>query len=378
MCPPFFILLLPKPFFMLECLENIVGISNTECECVLADLEQDEKDALIVSTSGLYADELPGAIELKTLKNIDACRNLAAIMISSRDRAIQTMQDDLIIAISNRYSKAVKNYTGTIGRSAYAQTLSNSRQFQGIRLIPRNHTDAHVRITRFRLIGNASVTLNVYIVRTVEGANGQGGTVVFTEEVNTSAGNFATVTLPDGGIVLPLIEDGIVYEYWVYFDKALTAFLPKDTKLGCNCPKSSNDTLDEYFIMQGTSFTDPSEMGSTGIEDSYTHGILLDVELKCETQPLICRELAQSEEIAVSLAQAAIFKTGEITIEEVMKSPEVNRYTLQAKEYNWGKRNHFRAEYASRIAFIAGAIDPNNSDCFTCKERALFFTKISG
>lgn len=379
MCPPFFILLLLQIFFMiLECLEKLVGISNTDCDCIIGDLEDAEQDALKESTSGLFVDDLPGSIELKSMKTLDSCRNLAVIMISSRDRALQTMQDDLIIAISNRYAKAVKNYQGTIGRSAYAITLSNARQFQGIRLIPRNHTDATVRVSRFRLIGNAAVTLNVYIVRTEEGSNGQGGSVVFTAAVNTLANNFATVTLPDVGIVLPLIEDGIIYEYWIYFDKALTAFLPKDTKIGCNCPKGSNDTLDEYFQMQGTSFTDPSNMVSTGALDAYTHGVLLDVEIKCETAPLICRELAQSEEIAVSLAQAAIFKTGEITIEEVMKSSEVNRFTLQAKEYNWGKRNHFRAEYATRISFIAGAIDPNNSDCFTCKERELFFTKISG
>ena len=39
-------------------------------------------------------------------------------------------------------------------------------------------------------------------------------------------------------------------------------------------------------------------------------------------------------------------------------------------------RNHFRSEYQQRITFIANAVDPNNSDCFECGQRSVFFDKI--
>ncbi len=133
-----------------------------------------------------------------------------------------------------------------------------------------------------------------------------------------------------------------------------------------------------YLQVDGIGFTDPANMVTSGSTDGYTHGFILDVEIKCESKPLICREYNETEKISVAMAWAANFKTGEYVIEEVLKSAEVNRYTLQAKEYNWGKRNHFRAEYDARVKFIAAEMNPNNSDCFMCKERELFFTKISG
>lgn len=361
---------------MLACLENIVGISQIDCDCITDGLSQDEKDALKVSVSGLYVEDLPGGIQLKTTKDLDSCRNLAELMLGARDRAIQTLQDDLIVAIGNRYEKSAKPYIGTIGRPSYAVTLSDSRQFQGMRLSPRNHIDATVTLKRLQLIGNASVDIDFYIVRTLECDNGKNGIVVFTDTLTTSAGNFVSVSMPDGGLVLPLHENGEIFEYWVYFDKAATAFLPKDTKLGCNCSSSTRSLLEDYFKIDGVGFVDPANMQGTGSFDSFTHGFILDVEILCESKALICKEYSQNEKVSVAMAWAANFKTGEYIIEEVMKSSEVNRYTLQAKEYNWGKRNHFRAEYDQRVKYIAGAVDPNSSDCFMCKERELFFEKI--
>lgn len=362
---------------MLPCLENIVGVSKLDCDCITDGLTQNEKDALKVSVSGLYIEDLPGGIELKTTKTLDSCRNLAEIMLGARDRAIGTLQDDLIVAIGNRYEKAAKPYKGTIGRPSYAITLSDTRQFQGMRLRPRNHTDATVTVKRVSLIGNATVDIPFYIVRTLECDNGKNGVVVYTDVIAASANNFVAVTLPAGGLVLPLMENGYVFEYWVYFDKGGTSFLPKDSKLGCNCSSSTKSLLDDYFHVQGVGFADPANMTSTGTFDGYTHGFILDVEIVCESKALICREYSDNEKVSVAMAWAANFKAGEYVIEEVMKSSEVNRYTLQAKEYNWGKRNHYRAEYDQRVKYIAGAVDPNSSDCFMCKERELFFAKIN-
>lgn len=361
---------------MLACLEKLIGVSKLDCPCVTDGLTQSEKDALVESTSGLYMDELPGGLEFKVLRHLDSCRNLATIMLGARDRAIQRLQDDLIIAISNKYSKAVNDYRGQIGRPSYAVTLSNARQFQGMRLIVNNHTDATLKITRLRLIGNASVAVNLFVVRTLEEDKGKNGVVVWTAGLNTSTNNFATATLPDGGLVLPLRDGNDVFEYWIYFDRLLTAFLPKDCLIDCNCSKSGADALDSYFKIQGISFTDPADPLGSGSSDEYTHGFILDTEIRCETGPLICRQYFENEEVRLSISQAANFKAGELALEEVMRSSEVNRYTLQKTEYNLGRRSHYSAQYKQRVEFVASAINATASDCFECKQRDIFFTGI--
>lgn len=361
---------------MLQCLENIVGISESDCPCIVDGLTTAQRDAMKLSTSGLYIEDAPGGIELRTLNNVDACRKLYDIMMKERDVAIDWAEKDLIVALSKRAKKAVKPYVGGIGWPSYAVTLPNPQQFQGLRLTPLHHTDATVIINRIRLAGNQAAALNVYIVKTYHGS-GRDAEIVFSAPVNTVMNNYATVTLPAGGISLPLREDNVVLEYWVYFDKALTAFLAKDTQLGCNCGSNAS-TLNDYFDIRGVGFTNPSDMIESGRFDTYSHGFVLDVELKCESKTLICREVFENEKIGIAMAAAVQFKAAELIIESVLKSNEVNRFTMQNREYNWGKRNHFRVEYASRISYMAGEIDISNSDCFVCGGNAMFFTKIRG
>lgn len=366
---------------MLECLEKMIGVTREDCDCLTQGLTNDEILELQESNSGLFIDEVEGGIDLKTVKGVDNCKNLAEKMLGARDKAITTLGDDLIIAISNRYDKAIGPYKGPIGRPSYAATLSNTRQFQGIRLRPKYHTDATVVLKRFQIIGNNAVSLDVYIVRTEEGYNGTGGVVVFSDTINTTANNYTAVTLPNDaqgnpGLELPLQEDGKVYEYWLYWDKQLTAFLPKDTSINCNCSSTAKGVLDDYFTIQGTSFTDSTAMVSSGTLDGYSHGIVLDVEIICESKYFICREYGDNEKVKVAMNYAAVYKAAELTIEAVLKSSEVNRFTLQNKEYLWGKRNHFRKEYDQRVQFAAAAMDPNNSDCFKCGQRKVFFEKI--
>jgi hypothetical protein len=84
---------------------------------------------------------------------------------------------------------------------------------------------------------------------------------------------------------------------------------------------------------------------------------------------LFCREYSEDDAVAVVMGYATWYKAGELLIEDVLKQPDVNRYTTMAREYLWGKRNHFRKEYENRIIYLAAVIDVMASNCYVCREQ---------
>src|ERR671912_2675064 len=108
---------------MMQCLTGIVGVSNSDCECITNGLTTEQKDAIKVSTAGLFMDNLPGGVHLKALDHVDACKGLAEMALTERDNAIRTLEDDLIVALNNKYKKAKPNFVGQIGRMSFAANL---------------------------------------------------------------------------------------------------------------------------------------------------------------------------------------------------------------------------------------------------------------
>ena len=84
---------------------------------------------------------------------------------------------------------------------------------------------------------------------------------------------------------------------------------------------------------------------------------------------MFCAEYKATEAIAVTMAHAVRFKAGYLLIEEVLKSPDVNRFTTMDRTYLWGKRNHFDKDNMNRIAYLTETIDVYAFNCFVCKYK---------
>ena len=91
---------------------------------------------------------------------------------------------------------------------------------------------------------------------------------------------------------------------------------------------------------------------------------------------LICREYDRENAIAVTMAWAVMYKAGELLIESILNSNEINRYTMMNREALYGKRSHFRKEYETRIMYLAQVIDFSSSDCFICRDNTMYMSGI--
>lgn len=351
---------------MMQCLIEIVGVTQSDCQCVVQGLTTDDLAKLRASKSGLFMDNLPGGVHMKALQRIDSCKTFMQFAIGARDNAIQTLENDIVIALNNQYKKDKTNYIGQIGRMSYAGSLGVSRSFQGMQITPHDTGDGVITVNRLFIVLNEAVNVTVKLLRVIVGS--VMGEEIGSFAVATTANNFTAVDIGPVPLKLPLMYNGEAVEYYVLYD--ITApgvpVQPKDTGINCSTCNRGIAPFSEYVTVRGVQLNSTSTLNDK-ITDAFSHGLVLDVEIRCDNEQLICREYKADDAVAVVLAHCVYFKSGELLIEEVLKQPDVNRYTTMDKERLWGKRNHYRAEYESRLLYLSTSINVWDSNCYVCK-----------
>lgn len=350
---------------MLDCLTGIVGVLKDPTPIITSGLSEGQITALQVSTSGLYLDELPGGVHMKALKYSDATKPFSDMSLAALNLACRNLESDLIVALTEKYQKSRKNFQGQIGQMSYATTLAVSKRYQYVRISPIDYIDGVLTITRFNLMFNGTGTIVLKLLEVP--SDSVMGTEIKSYSIDVVANQFKTVDLTGEDILkLPLVKDGYAVEYWFYYDTEGVNASPKDMKLSCQtCGVKS--PVNDYVEITGGQMDDFTKLNARTV-DNYSHGLVFDIAISCNTGGIFCKEYDAEEAVSITMAYAVWYHAGELLIEDVLKSPDVNRYTTQSREYLWGKRNHFRALYEQRIKFLAASIDVNQSNCYVCRQ----------
>lgn len=353
----------------MKCLENLIGISATDCLCTLDGLSEAEKIEVKKSVSGLYLDrDLPGGVNISEIKTLDACGLYFRLAKEAITSAQKRFEGDIEIALSEKYKNQKTTFRGELGRMTFASVLNKTKNFQFMQIVPNQLSDGIIKLYGGRVIVNENDTLSVHILA----QKGDGvPQVIHTTTVEVLANKFTGFTLPET-TEFPLTIDGQkMYYYFVWEGSAGTK--ARDNGVSCNC--SGGNGYDSYISLKGGESDNLNELSGS---DSFAHGFSLDVEIKCDTGRLICREFDSQNKIAVASAWANLYKAGELLIEKVLSSSEISRITLMNRDYLYGKRNHFRAEYEKRILYLSYEIDVTKGDCFICQNRDFFVGNVFG
>lgn len=355
----------------MDCLKNIIGVTSTDCTCYGIGADAD----LQKTTSGLYIDELEGGITLKAVTETDSCQSLLEIMKQIRDLAIQRTGDDVRIQIADKYSKASKPYVGSIGENTFTGSLPASNYF-GQKWQSNGYVDSVAIVKKIQFLGtapNASVDDNLILYKQVGGSSLVAPVQVFSTKI--LSGNQTNIPLGAGvtELRLPMTEAGFFLTY--YWSVVGAGFTPRNNIARCNCGGKLL-LMDRFMDISGFASTTDAFHPAPPPRDADAHGLVFDVELRCDDSQLICREYDENNGVSVTLAYAAQFKAGELLIESVLRSPEVNRFTMMNREYLWGKRNHFKTEYENRIKYIRKVVDVSESGCFICRNQDIMFGNI--
>lgn len=358
----------------MECLNEIIGITNDNCPCVLDGLSEEQKAKIKVSKSGLYLDDLEGMVTMRALTQLDSCSNFAKMALAARDEAVKVLYEGILVSLSKKYKEGKGAFIGNIARPSYAGTLNTFKRYQYLKITPVEKSDAVLKLSGFRAIIDRKGLVDAKIYSVED--NGNQGTVVWSGQVQATQNTYVALPIEATGLTLPLSRNGVKLEYYFVWDKDVAGGAnPKDLKISCNCGFSGNG-WESFIKVEGGELDDVNMFGMRNVDSTHSHGILLDVDIRCVPGNLICKEYDRDNAIAVTIANAIRYKTGALTVQKILDSPEINRYTMMNREALYGKRAHFNSQYESRVAYLASVIDVSSSDCFICRDTQMFFSGI--
>lgn len=346
----------------MKCIENIIGITQSNCGCITNGLTQSQIDDMGKSASGLFlSEDLEGGINIQEVKTFDHCGEYFSLAKKAIEAAKKRFEDDIQVAMLEKYQTNKPNYIGDLGRLQFVASLPANTNVQFLRVSPKDNVSASMKIHGVRLVVDSDITTNIRLIAVEDGLTY--GEELFNIEVNTQANRYINADIPVG-IEVPFYKNGRKMHYFFTWERVDGAN-PKDNGVSCGC--AGGDPFDEYVEISGGEAFDYDQLG--GEKQPFSRGLVVLSEMYCNVGDFVCKEYDAKNNIAIVSSWANLYKAGELLIENVMSSGEISRFTTMNREYLWGKRNHFRKEYKERMEFLTEAIDARNSDCFICNEN---------
>ena len=354
----------------LTCWDYIFGLSRTECTCYDPPADYD------ISNSGLYLDELES---LKTLTSLENCENgndVWDLMEKVREEAVLTFIGDANAMLQTDYKLKRRPFSGTIGRIKNTGILSTTVGYiAGVRWACADIVGGIAHITKIGTLFNGTGVINLTIYNNL-------GETVDTVALNTVA-NVHTLNTVD--IELPL-HDGYIENLEYYFVYTVGALKPLNNTISCNCGKNpfynvnnpcyyQSQTNKQYgwanYLMVGgyylpTLVTDSCTTSSV----NYLYGLTFDLELKCKVNEVLCEDYMDYEgnPLALYMAHAVRYKAGELLINRIELSPNLNRETMINTEAAAAARDVFITKYNDIVKYIVDRIDISVNDCLECRD----------
>ncbi len=348
-----------------DCLIDLIGITKSECTCTINGLPGSisPADWYKKSTSDLFIDELEGIAPLQAAgMSTDCINEMANFYYRAKLNAIKQVADDIIIGLTQRVAIGQKSYTGKIASTTPGSVFNISGLNKaGLKLITTAMKGGSINISNITTMMDADATFNIEVYKQEYGTT--------TLQLITTLANIQSLAAGPKdntvSLILPLSEYGCDY-YFLYS----ATINPKQNSLSCGCGSS------EYILrnyMQASGVAESSNVFTT-----YNNGmgLALYAIVGCDTTSIICEAFNNDDAAKLVMAYAARYKAGELVHEFISKSGNINRYTMVSQEAIWGKRNHFRSEYNTRINWLVENIDTSLIDCYVCNDNRVIKSGI--
>ena len=347
----------------LDCLENIIGLSETTCECLIDGTEPTDYNT---SNSGLYLDRLDG-FNINVASGGDNCSeggiwDRMAIAVSDAKKEFRTA---LLGLINQRFQSRAKAFTGQLGASGWKLNLALSQAYVGVKITPLQLVGGVIVLKRIGILINASqnVTVKVY-------SNENDATLInsYTTTVPVTAGSLSWLAL-SAPLELPMSSNERAISYWIVLE--VNGFQVKNNKKDCGCGGVKREWK-EWISFSGALGNDLTDM-STFTTNDYMNGLVLDVDIKCEASTLICGDSKlldfENDSFSQYMAEAIRFKAGEKLYRGLLSTDQINRFTMMNREEIGNMANSWGANYMKVMEYLNEIIDTKENDCMKCRRN---------
>lgn len=352
----------------MDCLDNVIGLSRTECECL--DLPSDsDASEFSVSESGVFLDELDG-FNINVVNGGNNCSKggLWDRMYRAVENAKQDFITNVLSGLNQRFKPRAEIFSGQLGSADYKANQPMAYSYCGINIKPLQLKGGYIRLKRIGVIVNAAVTVTANVYKSVNRV----GTLLgsFTSPSPVSAGQITWLDLAGDALELPMYDYGGRVEYYVVLE--VNGFLPKNNVRDCGCGGIKRPYL-QWLDFFGTRGNDPTDF-NTFNQTRELNGVALDVDIRCKTSEIICsserpmdyEDDGQSRDIAYAIR----FRAAAKLYADLIASEQINRFTLLNREYMEAKILEWNTEYSKWVEWFYNNVSVDQNDCLVCRESS--------
>lgn len=362
---------------MNDCYKNIIGFTEDECPC----LEDSRPADFNESQSGLYLDELKPIASLDGLMKCE--KTIWYQLEKARTSAVKSFVSDTNALLGKKFSLKRETFSGVIGEIKKKEPFISDRNYLVVRIACAPIKSGILLLKGVDTIFEGTGTVNLELHSNLDG-------LISSHVLNTTANKLTTNEI---GVELPLYSKyfnskGLEYFLVVQYDSNNK---PKDTELNCGCGGNSSslkfnkehpyfnsigrhreNKWAEWIMCGGMTTNSVSELQEELPEmiSNKMFGLVLDVELKCKIQEVICDKQMDflGNPLAMSAAYAIYYKAGFNMLEYILKSEELSRESMVNSESLEESQIEWIEKYNEQVKYIVSNINIKANDCFKCKE----------
>lgn len=348
----------------MDCLNNIIGISQSTCPCLTEGLGSDDISDLNISASGVWGDQLDN-FNIDIAGGADDCNRGSFWERAERAlrNAITDYKTQYLAAIGATHKPRIDTLNVQLGDSSFTGTLFLNNLYAGIKIMPIQIKGAYIVIKKLGIVTTGGSTVVVKIFNNING-----GTLVFESSPINATPNSLTWGVPDEPIELPMWSYNGNIRYYVLMELDGSVY-PKATKKDCGCAGVQRPYL-QWMDFQGVKGDDPTNVDGFS-PTKETNGIVLDAQIKCKASELICSEEYpldfQDEAGALGTAYAIRFRWAAILYNEVLSTTNIDRTQLMNRDEIQNLANYWQQEYLNWINYQITNLNLDQNNCYVCK-----------
>lgn len=346
---------------MAECLGNLVGLTDIDCEC-FSDLQPEGWDT---SDSGRYlTDPDVGFPTLEAVfQSVDCGNEFWRMLGKARTDGIRDFRHELGVRMKQYNSPRLQAWRGLIGETKYRFRLTPSETYIGLLFRFPQWRDAQLVIDRIGLNISVADTVTIHVISNDPDFEER------TFDVNTTANSTTFAPIPEDD---PLIfnfhsenTNQLVYAIYYTLPEGATT---NENKVSCGC--TPNDPVKKgTFLAGGFAENDLEELEDITPGHS-AYGLSIGCHLDCDYTGFLCNLSEFSAQDILDDAAAAIQAAGAAKlISMVIETGKINRYTLKPVEELYGRRSRLQKNFSEYVDAIAKNYRQELSGCWVCKSK---------
>lgn len=318
------------------------------------------------SDSGLYITDLEALSTLQGLVGSEDWATIEELLENARRIAILNLNTDLT-SLMMRYAKQKPSFKGKIGSQKYTKYLTETGT-SGIRLICAPVRHAEMLIKGVGVMFSQTGTYEVFIENNYNDE-------VITLEVNAvrnkpSFADFSQLDITPSVIALPLFDEVVsVVEYYIYHnnptpfcDNKVVCSTCKGFYFNANRPRFKGYGHESWMMLGGfnSSIEDLTYLGTNQMK-----GLLLNVDISCRIDKLICSEELdfRRDPMAQSFAMAIQHKAGSVVLWNILRSSKLNRVLMQDPDLFREAATYYDRRYAGMVKQISNTMPLSGCMC---------------